>query len=135
MKIKSLFFVVLSVVFLASCAKESTLPTPELSSTEETVTVKTYTNSPAFSLNWDFTGGDAEIVKTYIQFSSDKEFISSHVASASGNSYLVTYRDIQKMNAIFGETSDFVLYVRLLIEGEDVQSRYSNKLAINIDLP
>jgi hypothetical protein len=39
------------------------------------------------------------------------------------------------MNAIFGETSDFVLYVRLLIEGEDVQSRYSNKLAINIDLP
>ena len=57
------------------------------------------------------------------------------MASASGNSYLVTFRDIQKMNEVFGETKDFILYVRLLVEGEDVPSVYSNKLKINIDMP
>lgn len=134
MKIKSLFAVVLTLVLAASCTK-NTLPVPELSSSEENVTIKTYSNTPAFQLVWELNGGNAEVVKTYVQFSSDKEFIKSHVASASGNSYLVTCRDIQKMNAVFGETTDFLLYVRLLVEGEDVPSVYSNKLKINIDLP
>lgn len=134
MKIKSLFTAVLAMMLAASCTKY-TLPVPELSSTEETVTVSRWTNSPAFSLNWELSGGNAEVVKTYIQFSSDKEFIKTHVASASGDSYLVTFRDIQKMNEVFGETKDFILYVRLLVEGEDVPSVYSNKLKINIDMP
>ena len=134
MKLHTLFIFVVALFFAVSCTKE-TLPAPKLFSSAEEVVVKTYSNSPAFELTWEFTGGTASVAKTYIQFSDDKEFIKTYVASASGNSYLVTFRDIQKMNAEFGQASDFNLYIRLLVEGENIQSVYSKKVKINVDLP
>lgn len=129
------FIIALSVLVMSVACTKETLPIPELVSNSYDVVVKTYSNSPAFELTWDYTGGTVDVDKTYLQFSDDKEFVETYVASASGNSYLVTYRDIQKMNAVFGQTSDFILYVRLLVEGEGVQSVYSKKIKINIDLP
>lgn len=131
---KSFFALIMLLVLSVSCEKVA-LPVPELSSTSYEVEVRSYSNKPAFSLEWELSGGNAEVTKTYIQFASDKEFITPYVASASGNSYVVTFRDIQKMNAVFGNTEDFTLYIRLLVEGEDVQSIYSNKIKIEIDLP
>ena len=134
MKLNSLLIAVLALVFSVSCTKES-LPTPELFSSAEEIKIKTYSNTPAFELTWELNGGSVDVAKTFIQFSNDKEFLDTYVASASGNSYLVTCRDIQKMNAVFGETKDFELYVRLLVEGKNVDSVYSKKLNIKIDLP
>lgn len=138
MKLYSLFVAILALVLSVSCTKES-LPTPELFSSAEEVKIKTYSNTPAFELTWKLNGGSVDVAKTYIQFSNDKEFITTYAASASGNSYLVTCRDIQKMNAEFGETSDFTLYVRLLVEdkveGRVAESVYSKKITINVDLP
>lgn len=134
MKLNSLLIAVLALVFSVSCTKES-LPTPELFSSAEEVKIKTYSNTPAFELTWELNGGSVNVAKTFIQFSNDKEFLDAYVASASGNSYLVTCRDIQKMNAVFGETKDFELYVRLLVEGKNVDSVYSKKLIIKVDLP
>lgn len=135
MKSYSFLIAALASVLSLSCTKENVLPTPELSSSAYEVTVKKYSNTPAFELTWDFAGGSSDVARTFIQFSNDLEFVEPYVASASGNSYLVTCRDIQKMNAVFGEKSDFVLYVRLLVEGENVTSAYSKKIRINVDLP
>lgn len=134
MNIRKLVFGTLMVLFLASCTKES-LPSVVLSSSTETVSIEGYTNKPAFMLDWTLTGGSVDIAKQYIQFSSDVEFLTTYAASSSGDSYVVTYKDLEKMNATFGVTKDYVLYVRMLIEGENVPAVYSNKLRINIEMP
>lgn len=133
MNIRKLIFGTLMLALLVSCSKE-TLPSVVLSSDSNTVVIEGYTNKPAFLLNWTLSGGNADITKQYIQFSSDVEFLTTYAASSSGDSYVVTYKDLEKMNATFGATTDYVLYVRMLIEGEDVPSVYSNKLRINIEM-
>lgn len=132
---KSRFLIISAVLLVLSACSKPGLPKPVLTADKEEVTVKSYTNSAAFTLSWDLLGGNADISRTFIQFSSGKEFIKVYVASSSDDSYVVTYRDLQKMQGTFGSTGDYDLYVRLLIEGEDVTSEYSNKLTIRIDLP
>lgn len=133
MRIKSIIAAA-ALLLSAACTKES-LPVPKLFANVEEVQVKTYSNTPAFSLNWEFYGGNAEVEKVFIQFCNDKEFVTPYVASSSGNSYVVTFRDLQKIQAAFGTTTDYNLYIRMLVEGEGVSSVYSNKLVISVDLP
>lgn len=134
MRIKSLIAAAAAMLLSVSCTKES-LPVPTLFSSVEEIEVKTYSNSPVFLLNWEFSGGNAEVERVFIQFCNDKEFVAPYVASSSGDSYLVTFRDLQKMQATFGTTKDYTLYVRMLVEGEGVSSVYSNKLDISVYLP
>lgn len=134
MRIKLFIAAAVTLMLSASCTKVS-LPVPKLFASVEEVQVKTYSNLPAFSLNWEFSGGNAEVGKVFIQFCNDKEFVTPYVASSSGNSYVVTFRDLQKMQATFGTTTDYTLYIRMLVEGEGVSSVYSNKLNISVDLP
>ncbi len=134
MNIRKLILGALLLLPLVSCTKE-TLPSVVLSSNSTAVTIDGYTNKPAFLLEWTLAGGNADITKQYIQFSSDVEFLTTYAASSSGDSYVVTYKDLEKMNATFGVTTDYVLYVRMLIEGDDVPAVYSNKLKINVELP
>lgn len=133
MNIRNLIFGALMLLSFVSCTKE-TLPSVVLSTSSNSVTIEGYTNKPAFLLEWTLDGGNAGISKQYIQFSSDVEFLTTYAASSSGDSYVVTYKDLEKMNSTFGVTTDYVLYVRMLIEGEDVPSVYSNKLRINIEM-
>ncbi|MGN1210046.1 MAG: hypothetical protein ACI4TM_00045 [Candidatus Cryptobacteroides sp.] len=132
MKLKAIFAAI--ILLAVSCTKTS-LPQVSLFSSTDNVVVQSYSSKIAFSLDWELSGGEADITKTYIQFSNDKEFINPYVVSSSEQSYLVTFRDIKTMNDTFGTVEDYVLYVRVLAEGENVQSVYSNKIQINIVLP
>ena len=59
MKSYSFLIAALASVLSLSCTKENVLPTPELSSSAYEVTVKKYSNTPAFELTWDFAGGSS----------------------------------------------------------------------------
>lgn len=133
---KRIFALALAVISLAtvSCTKPS-LPTPQLSSTVDELVIESYSSKIAFSLNWDMQGGTVQPSRTYIQFASNKEFLSPYVVSSSEQSYLVTFRDMKSMHETFGVTDDYTLYVRLLVDGEGASSVYSNKIRMKVTLP
>ena len=122
-----------ALVLLAGCTKKS-LPSITLSSDKEQVSVTTYNNSIAFTLEWVQTGGNAPVTQTFVQFCTDKEFVSPYVLRSSGTSFVVTYKDLKKIQDNFGVLDDYELIIRLLVEGEEVPSVYSNKIRVKIDL-
>lgn len=124
----------LATLFFAGCTSKS-LPAVSLSSDKDEVTVTKYNTSVAFNLSWETTGGNAEITQTYVQFCTDKEFVSPYILRSSSDSFVVTYKDLKKIQDNFGVLEDYELIIRLLVEGEDVPSIYSNKVRINIDIP
>ena len=123
----------LALLLASGCTKKS-LPSIALSSDKDEVTVAAYTNSVAFTLTWELSGGNADIVQTYVQFCTDKEFVSPYVLRSSGNSFVVTFKDLKKIQDNFGVLEDYELIVRLLVEGEEVPSVYSNKVRVKIDI-
>ncbi|MGN0190692.1 MAG: hypothetical protein ACI39U_03465 [Candidatus Cryptobacteroides sp.] len=133
MKIK-VILTAAAILIAASCTKPS-LPQVNLLSSTDKVEVQSYSSKIAFSLQWELSGGNTDITKTYVQFSNDKEFINPYVVSSSEPSYLLTFRDIKTLNDPFGTVKDYVLYVRVLVEGEGSSSVYSNKIHIDIVLP
>ena len=122
-----------ALALLAGCTKKS-LPSITLSSDKEEVSVAAYNNSIAFTLKWDQTGGNAPVTQTVVQFCTDKEFVSPYVLRSSGTSFVVTYKDLKKIQDNFGVLDDYELIIRLLVEGEEVPSVYSNKIRVKIDL-
>lgn len=120
-------------LFALSCSKE-TLPSAKLEASVSSLEITSESNKPAFTLSWHYSGGNAEVVKQYLQFSSETEFLDPYVASSSGTEYVVTFKDLKKMHDAFGVVDDYTLNVRLLVEGEDVPVVYSNKLKIDIIL-
>ncbi|MBQ4285035.1 MAG: SusE domain-containing protein [Bacteroidales bacterium] len=122
-----------ALVLLAGCTKKS-LPSITLSSDKEQVSVTAYNNSIAFTLKWDQTGGNSPVTQTFVQFCTDKEFVSPYVLRSSGTSFVVTYKDLKKIQDNFGVLDDYELIIRLLVEGEEVPSVYSNKIRVKIDL-
>lgn len=122
-----------ALVLLAGCTKKS-LPSITLSSDKEQVSVTAYNNSIAFTLKWDQTGGNAPVTQTFVQFCTDKEFVSPYVLRSSGTSFVVTFKDLKKIQDNFGVLDDYELIIRLLVEGEEVPSVYSNKIRVKIDL-
>ncbi len=123
----------LVLVITASCTKQS-LPSIKLSSDTEVVNVTSYNNSVAFTLSWEETGGNADISQIYVQFCNDKEFVSPYVLRSSGDSFIVTYRDLKKIQDNFGIIENYTLIIRLLVEGEDVPSVYSNKVKVSVNI-
>lgn len=133
MKRYLLLLTALVLVHITSCTKQS-LPSISLSSDKEDVTVTSYNNSVAFTLSWEKTGGNAEISQIYIQFSPDKEFVSPYVLRSSGDSFIVTFKDLKKIQDYFGILNNYTLIIRMLAEGEGVSSVYSNKVRVNINI-
>ena len=121
------------IVALAGCTKNQ-LPSVTLSSDKDAVQIDEYTNSVAFTLSWECTGGNVEIKQTYIQFSAEKEFLNPYVLRSSSQSFIVTYKDLKNMHGTFGVVENYDLYVRLLVEGENVPVVYSNKLKLPVTL-
>lgn len=117
----------------AGCTKRS-LPSVTLSTDKDEVTVTAYNNTVAFSLSWELAGGNAETTQTFVQFCTDKEFVSPYVLRSSGNSFVVTYKDLKNIQDNFGVITNYELIVRLLIEGEEVPSVYSNKVRVKINI-
>ena len=134
MKSFSIILSLLSVIVtLAGCTKTQ-LPSVALSSDKDAIQVDAYTNSVAFTLSWECTGGSADIKQTYVQFSAEKEFLDPYILRSSSQSFIVTYKDLKNMHGTFGVVDNYDLYVRLLIEGENVPAVYSNKLKIPVTL-
>lgn len=121
------------IVALAGCTKNQ-LPSVTLSSDKDAVHIDEYTNSVAFTLSWECTGGNVEIKQTYVQFSAEKEFLNPYVLRSSSQSFIVTYKDLKNMHGTFGVVENYDLYVRLLVEGENVPVVYSNKLKLPVTL-
>lgn len=121
------------IVALAGCTKNQ-LPSVTLSSDKDAVQIDEYTNSVAFTLTWECTGGNVEIKQTYVQFSAEKEFLNPYVLRSSSQSFIVTYKDLKNMHGTFGVVENYDLYVRLLVEGENVPVVYSNKLKLPVTL-
>ena len=121
----------LAILLAAGCTKK-TLPSVSLSSDKDEVNVTSYSASVAFTLSWDLTGGNTDIRQTYVQFCPDKEFVSPYVLRSSGTSFVVTYKDLKKIQENFGILTNYELIARLLIEGNDAPSVYSNKVRINV---
>ena len=121
------------IVALAGCTKNQ-LPSVTLSSDKDAVQIDEYTNSVAFTLSWECTGGNVEIKQTYVQFSAEKEFLNPYVLRSSSQSFIVTYKDLKNMPGTFGVVENYDLYVRLLVEGENVPVVYSNKLKLPVTL-
>lgn len=121
------------IVALAGCTKNQ-LPSVTLSSDKDAVQIDEYTNSVAFTLSWECTGGNVEIKQTYVQFSAEKEFLNPYVLRSSSQSFIVTYKDLKNMHGTFGVVENYDLFVRLLVEGENVPVVYSNKLKLPVTL-
>lgn len=133
MRIKSLMLVLAVVALSISCTKE-VLPSVTLSASVESLEVTSDSNKPAFTLTWKYDGSSAGVVKQYLQFSPQVEYLDPYVASSSGNEYVVTFKDLKKMHDHFGVTEDYTLDIRLLVEGKDVPAVYSNKVKIEMSL-
>lgn len=132
---KKIFIILVSACLaLLSCSKAS-LPGVTLSSDLYEVSVEKYSNTIAFTLSWEKSGGNVDISKTYVQFCTDKEFVSPYVLSSSEDSFVVTFKDLKKIQDNFGTVEDYELIIRLLVEGEEVPSVYSNKIRIKVHLP
>ena len=129
------YLILLTVLFLSvfGC-KKAALPAVTLSSDATEVSVKSYSSAILFNLSWEYTGGNAEIGQTYVQFCTDKEFVSPYVLKSSGNSFVVTGKDLKKIQDTFGVLDDYELIIRLLVEGDNVPSVYSNKVRVHIDI-
>ena len=119
---------------LATGCTKKNLPSVFLSADKDEVVINSYSASVAFTLSWELNGGNADITQTYVQFCNDKEFVSPYVLRSSGTSFVVTYKDLKKIQDNFGIITDYELIARLLVEGDDVPSVYSNKVRINVDI-
>ena len=128
-----LFLGALVLMAGAGCTKQS-LPSVSLSCDKDEVSVSTYNNTVAFTLSWEESGGNAQITQTFVQFCTDKEFVSPYVLRSSGNSFIVTCKDLKKIQDNFGILTNYELIIRLLVEGEDVSSVYSNKVRVKINI-
>ena len=124
---------VLASLFVTGC-KKSTLPQIILISDKYEVQVTNYNNNVVFTLSWEQKGGNTDITQTYVQFSNDKEFVSPYVLKSSGNSFVVTGKDLKKIQDTFGVLKDYELIIRLLVEGEGAPSVYSNKVRIQVGI-
>ncbi len=133
MKSYLLLLTALVLLFTTSCTKQS-LPSINLSTDTEEVNVTSYNNSVAFTLSWEETGGNTEISQIYVQFCPDKEFVSPYVLRSSGDSFIVTFKDLKKIQDNFGILENYTLIIRLLVEGEEVSSVYSNKVRVNVNI-
>ncbi|MBR1573733.1 MAG: SusE domain-containing protein [Bacteroidales bacterium] len=130
------YLILLTAMLLSVCGcKKAALPAVTLSSDQSEVSVTSYSSAILFTLSWELSGGSAAIGQTYVQFCTDKEFVSPYVLKSSGNSFVVTGKDLKKIQETFGVLEDYELIVRLLVEGENVPSVYSNKVRINVDIP
>ena len=129
-----LFLLAAAAVMLATGCTKKNLPSVFLSADKDEVVINSYSASVAFTLSWELNGGNADITQTYVQFCNDKEFVSPYVLRSSGTSFVVTYKDLKKIQDNFGIITDYELIVRLLIEGKDVPSVYSNKVRVNVDI-
>ena len=129
-----LFLLAASAVMLAVGCTKKNLPSVSLSTDKNEVVINSYSASVAFTLSWELNGGNADITQTYVQFCNDKEFVSPYVLRSSGTSFVVTYKDLKKIQDNFGIITDYELIARLLVEGNDVPSVYSNKVRINVDI-
>ncbi len=131
MKIRAVLSLLAIAILSVSCAKES-LPDVVLSSSAEALEVTGDSNKPAFTLSWKYDGNSGTVVRQYLQFSPQTEFLEPYVASTTGNEYVVTFKDLKKMQTSFGIQGDYILQVRLLVEGDNVPVVYSNKVKINL---
>ena len=131
---KLLMLATLAIIpFLFSSCNRQALPSFTLSTDGTQVSFNaTRLNDVAFNLSWESTGGNVEVNTIYVQFAANKEFLNPYVLKSTGNSFVVTNRDLKKMQDEFGVKEDYQLQVRLLVEGEDVPSTYSNRVKIDV---
>ena len=86
MKRFSIILSLLSVIVTLAGCTQTQLPSVALSSDKDAIQVNAYTNSVAFTLSWECTGGSAEIKQTYVQFSAEKEFLDPYILRSSSQS-------------------------------------------------
>ena len=134
MNMKRYLTLLCALLFAAAGCTKASLPTVSLTSDKSEVDVTTYNNSVAFTLSWELAGGNTEIGQTFVQFCTDKEFVSPYVLRSSGTSFVVTYKDLKKIQDNFGVLTNYELIIRLLAEGDDVPSVYSNKIRVKINI-